>query len=143
MPRPRFRLHDRDRSVHERGWRLIMDRWQQERATLNDLYLQMLALRRKLASNARALPTIRAYVWQARQRFRLQPRQTALRSTMQSSARSCQQLRAGAPRRSGRAASLASLRPSDTDVDACARASQPISGSGRTGGRRLPHVPAR
>ncbi len=45
-------LESKDRQVREEAWKLAMAQWQSIRRPLNDLFLEMLALRRQIAHNA-------------------------------------------------------------------------------------------
>lgn len=63
---------DKDRAVRQRAWEAIMGLWAGQRATLNDLYGRMLALRRQVAANA-GLPDYRAYAFRERSRFDYTP----------------------------------------------------------------------
>ncbi len=72
MPQAKLHLQDRNRAVRQRAWRLMMDRFAEERERLNELYLEMLSLRRRLAKNA-GLPNFRDYQWKALTRFDYTP----------------------------------------------------------------------
>jgi oligoendopeptidase F len=65
-------LLERDRPTRERAWKTIMGLWQGKRTELNDIYRQMLALRRQIAENA-DLPDFRAYTFRAYNRFDYTP----------------------------------------------------------------------
>ncbi|HYF62971.1 MAG TPA: hypothetical protein VD886_09190, partial [Herpetosiphonaceae bacterium] len=52
-----------DRAVRERAWRAYMDRHLEARAALNELFLKMLPLRRRIAANAGKANFIE-YTWQ-------------------------------------------------------------------------------
>ncbi len=71
---PQARLHwlSRDRAEREKAWRLVMAAFLGQREMLNDLYLQMLGMRRQVARNA-GLPDFRAYKWQELARFDYTP----------------------------------------------------------------------
>jgi oligoendopeptidase F len=71
---PQAMLHWREpeRDVREKAWRLVMACYGAERQKLNDLYMQMVALRRQVARNA-SLPDFRAYQWLALGRFDYTP----------------------------------------------------------------------
>jgi oligoendopeptidase F len=62
LPKARQRQRSLDRSERERAWRLEMAAFASVREDLNNLYLKMLPLRRRLARNAR-LADYRAYRW--------------------------------------------------------------------------------
>jgi oligoendopeptidase F len=72
LPQANLHLEDPDRGVRERAWRLIMASYGGQRPKLNDLYLEMLALRRRVAANA-GLPDYRAYMWRQYNRFDYTP----------------------------------------------------------------------
>src|SRR5919199_1659218 len=72
LPQAELRLLDTDRARREEAWRAIQTRWLQDRAALDELYLKMLPLRRRLARNA-GLPDFRAYVWRQYGRFDYTP----------------------------------------------------------------------
>jgi oligoendopeptidase F len=72
LPRAEQALLDPDRGARERAWRAVQERWLQDREPLDDLYLQMLPLRRQLAENA-DVPDYRAYMWRALKRFDYTP----------------------------------------------------------------------
>jgi oligoendopeptidase F len=63
---------DADRSVRERAWRAISQRRLKDRSALNDLWHELLGLRRQIAANADK-PDYRAYAWIDRQRFDYTP----------------------------------------------------------------------
>ncbi|NLH49664.1 MAG: M3 family oligoendopeptidase [Myxococcales bacterium] len=67
---PVYQQTDRDR--REQAWRLAMQRWQQDRAAIGNLWGQFLQLRRQLASNA-GFADYRAYRWQDMMRFDYTP----------------------------------------------------------------------
>lgn len=75
LPQAEQRLQDPDRARREHAWRAVQSRWLRDRDALNDLYLKLLTLRRRLARNA-GLPDFRAYRWQALQRFDYTPADT-------------------------------------------------------------------
>lgn len=68
--RPVF--YEPDRARRERAWRLASERQLADRAALNALYGELLALRGTLAANA-DLPDYRAYRWQQMQRLDYTP----------------------------------------------------------------------
>lgn len=73
LPAAQARLRmSADRGERESAWRAMMDAFRAERGRLNELYLQMLTLRRKVAANA-GLPDFRAYKWQELARFDYTP----------------------------------------------------------------------
>lgn len=61
-----------DRAARERAWRAYMDRFLEARPALNELYLKMLPLRRRIARNAGKSNFIE-YVWQQYGRFDYSP----------------------------------------------------------------------
>lgn len=65
-------LTEPDRGLRERAWRASMDRFGQDRAALNELFLHMLPLRRQVAANA-GKPNFIEYVWQQYGRFDYSP----------------------------------------------------------------------
>ncbi|HEX5504764.1 MAG TPA: M3 family oligoendopeptidase [Thermomicrobiales bacterium] len=75
LPQAELRLLEPDRAAREAAWRAIQGRWLRDRAALDDLYLKMLPLRRRLARNA-GLPDYRAFVWRQYDRFDYTPEDT-------------------------------------------------------------------
>lgn len=65
-------LHDPERSVRERAWRLTSTRQLDDRAVLNALWTKLLALRQQIAANADCAD-YRAYRWQQFHRFDYTP----------------------------------------------------------------------
>ncbi len=61
-----------DRAKRESAWRLVASRQLADRKRINDLWVTLMELRRKLASNA-ACPDYRAYRWQQLYRFDYTP----------------------------------------------------------------------
>ena len=61
-----------DRAIREETWRLAMNRRLQDRAALNELWQEFLALRLKVAANA-GFDSYRDYVWQQKHRFDYTP----------------------------------------------------------------------
>ena len=72
MPQARLHLRDKDRAAREKAWRLMMARFGAERDRLNELYLQMLSLRRQVAKNA-GFDNYRDYQWKEFARFDYTP----------------------------------------------------------------------
>lgn len=72
LPQANLHLQDPDRDTRERAWRLVMARYEQDREQLNQLYLQMLGVRRQVARNA-GFDSYRDYKWQAMGRFDYTP----------------------------------------------------------------------
>ncbi|PIE81787.1 MAG: M3 family oligoendopeptidase [Chloroflexi bacterium] len=65
-------LKDKERVTRERAWRAMMMLWHTRRDELNQLYTDMLELRRQLAENA-DLPDYRAYAFREQGRFDYTP----------------------------------------------------------------------
>lgn len=61
-------LLNRDRAAREKAWRTTMELWQGKREALNEIYRQMLDLRRQIAENA-GLSDFREYTFRAYNRF--------------------------------------------------------------------------
>ena len=72
MPQARLHLREEDRATREKAWRLEMARFGAERDRLNELYLQMLSLRRQAAENA-GFDNYRDYRWKEFARFDYTP----------------------------------------------------------------------
>ena len=72
MPQARLHLREKDRAAREKAWRLMMARFGVERDRLNELYLQMLSLRRQAAKNA-GFDNYRDYRWKELARFDYTP----------------------------------------------------------------------
>jgi len=72
LPQARLHLRDKDRATREKAWRLEMARFGAERDKLNELYLQMLLLRRQVAKNA-DFDNYRDYRWKEFARFDYTP----------------------------------------------------------------------
>lgn len=113
---PQARLHwlSLDRGEREQSWRLVMAAFLGQREMLNDLYLQMLAMRRQVARNA-GLPDFRAYKWQELARFDYSPPDCAtFRDAIEREVVPlARKIYAEKATRLG----LSVLRPWDTDVD--------------------------
>ena len=108
-------LLDRDRTIRERAWKTIMGLWQSKRDELNNIYRQMLALRRQVAENA-GLPDFRAYAYQSYNRFDYTPAdsirfQEAIEAVVVPAAERVYD-------RKRRHLGLEALRPWDVNVDA-------------------------
>jgi oligoendopeptidase F len=67
---PRFQ--GKPRETREQMWRLVFNRWLQDRQALNDLWAQMYGLRSQIAATAEK-PDFRAYMWQKNHRFDYTP----------------------------------------------------------------------
>lgn len=63
----RAKLEEPDRAVREAAWRAIEDGTEAQRADLDALFVEMVALRQRIARNA-DLPDYRAYAWRERHR---------------------------------------------------------------------------
>lgn len=61
-------LKDKKRSVRERAWKTMMELWLAQREELNQLYVEMLALRRQLAVNS-GMDNFRDYAFRGYDRF--------------------------------------------------------------------------
>ena len=72
IPEVELLLSDRDRNTRERAWRLAQDAYLAKREDLDNLFLQMLPLRRQMAANA-GFSDFRAYQWQVMARFGYTP----------------------------------------------------------------------
>lgn len=72
MPQATLHLREKDRAAREKAWRLMMARFGAERDRLNELYLQMLSLRRQVAKNA-GFDNYRDYQWKEFARFDYTP----------------------------------------------------------------------
>jgi oligoendopeptidase F len=72
IPQARFHWQSQDRAEREQSWRLVMAAYLAQRKKLNELYLQMLGQRRRVAKNA-GLADFRAYKWQELARFDYTP----------------------------------------------------------------------
>jgi oligoendopeptidase F len=125
MPQAMLHLRDGDRAIRESAWRLIMGRWLAERAKLSDLYLQMLALRRRVARNA-GLANYRDYQWQMKARFDYTPQDCAtfhdaIEHTVAPLAERLYRNHAGK-------LGVDSIRPWDTEADPCGEPLRPFHG---------------
>lgn len=65
-------LEEDDRATREKAWRLMMDRWQQDRQAINDLWGQFFETRQQMAANA-GFDNFRDYQWQNMRRFDYTP----------------------------------------------------------------------
>jgi oligoendopeptidase F len=72
LPQAELHLQDAARATREKAWRLIMNSYLEARAPLNELYLELLALRRQVAKNA-GFDNFLEYQWQALSRFDYSP----------------------------------------------------------------------
>ncbi len=65
-------LQAKDRAVRERAWHTIMDLWLSKRQEINQIYTDMLVLRKQVATNA-GLPDYRAFAFRSYNRFDYTP----------------------------------------------------------------------
>ena len=65
-------LQNPDRVVRERAWRLAAERWLVDRSTIDDLWRQLVAVRRQIAASAECTD-YRAYRWRELLRFDYTP----------------------------------------------------------------------
>lgn len=72
IPQTEPLLEEPDRAVREEVWRRAAARQLADREAINQLWRQLLALRRQLAANA-GLPDYRAYAWRLLRRFDYTP----------------------------------------------------------------------
>jgi oligoendopeptidase F len=112
-------FQDADRAVRERAWRLAQARQLADRGALNDLWVRMLELRRRMAANADCAD-YREYCWRQFMRFDNTPADceafhAAIEQVVVPAA-------ARVYERRRRRLGVASLRPWDLDVDAQGRA---------------------
>jgi oligoendopeptidase F len=63
---------DADRAVRERAWRLASERWLTDRSAINELWTQLVTLRRQIAHNA-GCANYREYRWRELLRFDYTP----------------------------------------------------------------------
>lgn len=103
-----------DRSTREKAWRMMMNRWLQDRQALNDLWTQFYDLRQEMAKNA-GYDDYLAYRWQEFKRFDYTPADTttfhnAIEQVVVPAA-----IRANERRRAR--LGIDTLRPWDLDVD--------------------------
>lgn len=68
-------LEDTDRAKREKVWRMMMNRWLQDRETFNNLWTQLYDLRQEMAKNA-GYEDYLAYRWQEFKRFDYTPADT-------------------------------------------------------------------
>lgn len=114
LPQAQLHLRVHDRATREKAWRLIMACFAEERERLNELYLQMLSLRRQVAKNA-GFDNFRDYQWKALKRFDYTPEDCftfhdAIEHEVVPLARRLYEKQA-------RLLDLETLRPWDTEVD--------------------------
>ncbi|HRF96367.1 MAG TPA: M3 family metallopeptidase, partial [Aggregatilineales bacterium] len=107
-------FEDPNRDRREKAWRLMMNRWLQDRETLNGLWTQLYDLRQEMAKNA-GYDNYLAYRWEEFKRFDYTPADTetfhnAIEQVVVPAA-----IRANERRRAR--LGLDTLRPWDLDVD--------------------------
>jgi oligoendopeptidase F len=110
---------DNDRDTRERAWRLVMDRWLEDRDAINHVWQNLFDVRRQMAENA-GFETYRAYRWQQFKRFDYTPDDCmtfhrAIEEVVLPAAQRANQ------RRQARLG-VDTLRPWDLDVDPLGRA---------------------
>lgn len=123
MPQAQLHLLEHDRPVREKAWRLMMGRFTDERDRLNELYLQMLALRQQVVQNA-GLGNFRDYRWKALTRFDYTPDDCF--TFHDAIEREVVPLAAQLYAEQAGQLHLATLRPWDTDVDLRGEPLQPF-----------------
>ncbi len=136
LPQAMSRLQEPDREARETIWRRIMQRYLADRAALNDLYMEMLPLRRQSAANA-GYADYRAFRWQQLARFDYTPEDAftfhdAIEHTVVPLATQLYQKLAG---RLG----IDRLRPWDTEADPHGEPLRPFSNAAEleAGGQRI------
>jgi oligoendopeptidase F len=122
-------LEDPDRAARQEAWELIAERRYRDRASIEDIFDQLLGLRNAMARNA-GLPDYRALVWKQYARFDYSPEQClAFADAIE---RSCVPLVEELYRRRAKELGLERLRPWDTDVDPKGRAALAPFEAGRS-----------
>ncbi len=112
------KLQEPDRNLRETVYRALLTRWDLSRAKLEELFMQMLHLRRRIAQNA-GFADYRAYVWKQKARFDYSPydclelHQSILKEVVPLLSDEMESHRA--------ALNLQTLRPWDVDVDSASR----------------------
>ncbi|QPC84324.1 M3 family oligoendopeptidase [Phototrophicus methaneseepsis] len=105
---------EKDRERRKEAWLLIQNRLREDRETINDLWLQFMDLRKRIATNA-GFDTYRDYIWQDKGRFDYTPEQV-----LQFTA-AIEEVAVPAMERLNNAdrdlLGLETLRPWDTDID--------------------------
>lgn len=136
LPQANSRLQEPDRAEREAIWRRMMQRYLADRGAINDLYMEMLPLRRQTARNA-GFENYRALRWQQLARFDYTPDdafvfQDAIEHAVVPLARQLYQKLAGR-------LSLDSLRPWDTDADPYGQPLHPFAEAAELeeGGQRI------
>ncbi len=136
LPQANSRLQEPDRATREAVWRRLMQRYLADRGALNDLYMEMLPLRRQSAANA-GFPNYRAYRWQQLARFDYTPDDAftfhdAIEHTVVPLAARLYERLAGK-------LGVESLRPWDTEADPHGQPLRPFSNAAEleAGGQRI------
>lgn len=124
LPQASSRLQEADRTTREAVWRRIMQRYQADRQTLNDLYLEMLPLRRQVAHNA-GFSSYRDYRWRQLARFDYTPEDAfTFHDAIEHEA---VPLATDLYRKLAGKLGLASLRPWDTETDPTGQPLRPFA----------------
>lgn len=107
-------LQDKDRSIREKAWLVVLDGRLRNRSALRELWGKLMSVRLKMAANA-GLPDYRAYAWKEKFRFDYSP------EDCKSFHRAIEQVAVPAAsrvyKRHQQQLGLSSLRPWDTNVD--------------------------
>jgi oligoendopeptidase F len=136
LPQAMSRLEEPDRAAREAVWRRIMQRYLAERSALDQLYMQMLPLRRQSAANA-GFANYRDFRWRQLARFDYTPddaftfHDAIEHAVVPLATRLYRQL-------AGRL-DLHSLRPWDTEADPHGQPLRPFTGAAEleVGGQRI------
>lgn len=107
-------FQDEDRTIRERAWRLLMDRWLEDRERVNEIWVNLYDTRQEMAENV-GLSNYRELAWKLRNRFDYTPEdcvsfQNAIEEVVVPAAKRANE------RRQARLG-VDSLRPWDLDVD--------------------------
>ncbi len=114
IPEAEVMLANRDSTQRQGVWRAAMDAYLARRADLNDLFMQMLDRRRRLAANA-GFADFRSYQWQAMGRFDYTPADAA--TFHDAIAHEVVPLATELYHQAARALDLPSLRPWETSIN--------------------------
>ncbi|HAW71261.1 MAG TPA: oligoendopeptidase F, partial [Firmicutes bacterium] len=107
-----------DRNHREKAWHIVQERWLIDRAVLDQLFLEMLALRREIAGNA-GFSDFRDYKWRNLSRFTYTPQDClALHEAIEQEV--IPVVRKYTTRKAAQM-SIKTLRPWDSNVDALGR----------------------
>ncbi|HEY0607845.1 MAG TPA: M3 family oligoendopeptidase [Herpetosiphonaceae bacterium] len=118
IPQAEQRLLDPDRDRREQAWRAIAERRRQDRVALSELFLELIALRRRIAANADCAD-YRDYSWRRLKRFDYTPQDSqALHDAIEAE---IVPLAARMAERRRRQLGVATIRPWDTRVDYAGR----------------------